>query len=274
MFPLNVLRLFGKLYGWTASLSSARAARTTRTNLALCYPKLSSKQLRTLARRSLCETGCTIFEMAAMWYWNPKALQSLIVSFDGREFLDQELQRSGVICVCPHWGNWEVAAFAFGLNYEATSLYDARRLGGHVDRVTKMRSRFGLSMASIMPSGLRTVLKALRSSEVVLVLPDQVPTRGKNVVVKFMGIDAVTTTIVQSLSQHTGASIAMLTFQRVPQGFHIRVEPMSRSVDDDDPTISAQAINDEIERVIQRDPAQYQWEYKRFRRIPGRDYYS
>ncbi|MCY3883894.1 MAG: lysophospholipid acyltransferase family protein [Gammaproteobacteria bacterium] len=274
LFPLSVLRKFGRIYGWAMSLSSVRVARTTRTNLALCYPSLSPKQLRVLAKRSLCETGCTLFEMAAIWNWNAAALQNLIVRFDGRDLLEQELKRGGVICVCPHWGNWEVAAFAFGLNYEATSLYDARRLAGHVDRVTRLRSRFGLSMASIMPSGLRTVLRALRSSEVVLVLPDQVPTRGKNVVAKFMGIDAVTTTIVQSLSQHTGASITLLTFQRVPKGFHIRVEPISRSVDDDDPTTSAQAINDEIERVIQRDPAQYQWEYKRFRRIPDRDYYS
>lgn len=234
---------------------------------------MDPKQLRELARRSLCETGCTIFEMAAIWYWNPEALESLIVGFDGRDLLEQELKRGGVICVCPHWGNWEVASFAFGLNYKATALYDARRLADHVDHVTEMRSRFGLSMASILPSGLKVLLRALRSSEVVLVLPDQVPTRGKNVIVKFMGVEAVTTTIVQSLSQHTGASIVMLTFERVLNGFHIRVEPMSHAVLNVDPSISAQTINDEIARAIQRDPAQYQWEYKRFRRIPRRDYY-
>ena len=211
--------------------------------------------------------------MAAIWYWKPEVLHNLIVEFEGKEFLQQELERGGVICVCPHWGNWEVASFAFGSNYKATALYDARRLADHVDHVTEMRSRFGLSMASILPSGLKVLLRALRSSEIVLVLPDQVPTRGKNVLVKFMGIDAITTTIVQSLSQHTGASVVMLTFQRVPKGFHIRVEPILSDVLNDDPADSAQVINDEVARVIQRDPAQYQWEYKRFRRVPGRDYY-
>lgn len=235
---------------------------------------MTPKQLRELARRSLCETGCTIFEMAAIWYWDPEALKSLIVGFDGRDLLEQELKRGGVICVCPHWGNWEVASFAFGLNYKATALYDARRLADHDDHVKEMRSRFGLSMASILPSGLKVLLRALKSSEVVLVLPDQVPTRGKNVIVKFMGVEAVTTTIVQSLSQHTGASIVMLTFERVPHGFHIRVEPITTDLRDKDLDTSAQTINDEIERVIQRDPAQYQWEYKRFRRVPGQDYYS
>lgn len=255
------------------SVSGARVARTTRTNLALCYPALTLKERRKLVRQSLCEMGCTIFEMAAIWYWSPDSLTKLIVSFEGKDLLQQELKKSGVICVCPHWGNWEVAAFAFGLNFDATALYDGRRLANHVERVTRMRSRFGLAMASVQPPGLRALIKALRSSEVVLVMPDQVPTRGKNVMVKFMGVSAITTTIVQSLSLHTGATVVLLSFERVAKGFHVQVEPISPSVLDEDPHISAQAVNDEIERVIQRDPAQYQWEYKRFRRVPGSHYY-
>ena len=251
-----------------------RVARTTRTNIALCFPELTADQQKELVRRSLCETGCAFFEMAAIWYWKPQALKRLVVQFEGQDLLNERLDIGGVICICPHWGNWEITLHAIATQYTATALYDARRLAKHTDRVTRMRSRFGLTMASVAASGLRVLLTALKSSQLVVVMPDQVPTRGNSVLVEFMGVKAVTTTMVHSLARHTNASVVLLTFQRVHNGFHIRAEPIAEQVTDEDPAVAAQAVNDEIARVILRDPAQYQWEYKRFRRVPDTDFYK
>ena len=212
--------------------------------------------------------------MAAIWYWNPPALERLVIDFEGQELLDQKLAKGGVVCVCPHWGNWEITAHAIATHYDAIALYDDRRLAEHTDRITRKRTRFGLTMASIQSKGLRVLLTALKSSRLVVVMPDQVPTRGNNVLVEFMGVKARTTTLIQSLVRHTGASVLLLTFQRVPRGFHIRVEPFPDQAMASDQETAAQTVNDEIKRVIERDPAQYQWEYKRFRRLPDVDYYA
>lgn len=274
LLPLSVLRALGRFYGSMSTLIQSRAARTTRTNLALCFPELSDTERMQLARRSLEETGCTIFEMAAIWFWKAKALEQLVVKFEGQELLDEKLAQGGVVCVCPHWGNWEITAHAIATRYVATALYDGRRLAEHTDRITRKRTRFGLTMASTEKNGLRILLSALKSSQLVVVMPDQVPTRGNNVIVDFMGVKARTTTMVQSLVRHTEAAVLLLTFERVPKGFHIRVELFPDHAMGDSKEIAAQTINDEIRRVIERDPAQYQWEYKRFRRLPGIDYYK
>lgn len=274
LLPLPALRALGRFYGNLMSVTKSRAARTTGTNIALCFPELSDEQRKDLARRSLGETGCTIFEMAAIWYWSPLALKRLVVGFDGQELLDQKLAQGGVICVCPHWGNWEITAHAIANRYDAIALYEGRRLAEHTDRITRKRTRFGLTMASTERKGLRVLLTALKSSRLVIVMPDQVPTRGNNVLVEFMGVKARTTTLVQSLVRHSGASVLLLTFQRVPRGFHIRIEPFPEKAMAGDQETAAQRVNDEIKRIIERDPAQYQWEYKRFRRLPDVDYYA
>ena len=275
LLPLPALRALGTALGFLLSFSPARIARTTRTNIALCYPNLSSKQQKNLVRESLCATGCTIFELAAIWHWKGKALDRLFIRFDGKEELTENLCHGAVLCVLPHWGNWELIIRATGtLNFATTALYDARRLSSHTRRVTQMRSRFGLNLVPADQSGLRNLLRVLKGSELAVVLPDQVPTRGSSELAKFMGVPAVTSTIVRSLLQRTDAIPMLLTFERVPKGFHIRAESLSPDVGHDDPNIATQALNDEIAQAIERDPAQYQWEYKRFRRVPGKDVYQ
>ena len=121
--------------------------------------------------------------------------------------------------------------------------------------------------------GLRTLIQALKDRQVVLVLPDQVPTRGSHVLVEFMGVKAQTTALVHALARRENVSVVLFTIQRVPKGFRVQVELAAPDLKDTDVEVAAQALNDEVARVVQRDPAQYQWEYKRFRRVPDRDVY-
>ena len=52
--------------------------------------------------------------------------------------------------------------------------------------------------------------------------------------------------------------------------FALHVEPAPAAVSDPDPATSAAALNAAVERIARRDPAQYQWTYKRFSvRPPG-----
>jgi KDO2-lipid IV(A) lauroyltransferase len=54
----------------------------------------------------------------------------------------------------------------------------------------------------------------------------------------------------------------------VPGGFEVWLDVLEEAVYDPDSVVAANAINAAIELAIARAPAQYQWEYKRFR-IPG-----
>lgn len=273
LFPLKALRVFGWLYGNLVYFLNGRSKRTTRINLELCYPERTLQELKSLARKSLIETSRAALEIAPLWYWRPTALERLFVEYQGEDLLKEKLEEGAVIAVCPHWGNWEYTTLALGARFPTTALFDSRRLGNFAARVLKARARFGFNLVPVSGTGLRTLIQALKDGQVVLVLPDQVPTRGSHVLVEFMGVKAQTTALVHALAQRENVSVVLFTIQRVPKGFRVQVESATSDVRNTDVEVAAQALNDEVARVVQRDPAQYQWEYKRFRRVPDRDVY-
>jgi KDO2-lipid IV(A) lauroyltransferase len=50
------------------------------------------------------------------------------------------------------------------------------------------------------------------------------------------------------------------------QGFKIVAEPVDPLVYSSDLAISVAAVNKSVENLIRRDPTQYQWVYKRFKK--------
>lgn len=272
--PIRILRTFGWLYGNLVYFLNGRSAQTTRVNLKLCYPEKSSQERKALARNSLIETGRAALEIAPLWYWRQNALEKLLVEYRGEDLLQEKLKKGAVIAVCPHWGNWEFSTLALGARFSTTALFDSRRLGNFANRVLKARARFGFNLVPVSGSGLRSLIQALKHGQVILVLPDQVPTRGSHVLVEFMGVKAQTTSLVHALAQRENVSVVLFTIQRVPKGFVVQVEAADSRVAHTDVKVATQALNDEVERVVQRDPTQYQWEYKRFRRVPDQDVYK
>ena len=51
--------------------------------------------------------------------------------------------------------------------------------------------------------------------------------------------------------------------------FALHIEPVPAAVADPDPAVGAAAMNAVIERIARRDPAQYQWTYKRYTLRPS-----
>ena len=223
---------------------------------------------------SLRHSGCTFAELAGLWHWSDQKLGKLVQKVEGESVVAKLLESNGVVGILVHWGNWEFIAYDCGTRFGFTSLYSPRRLGSLDDRVQSARSRFGGRMESTTSQGLRRILLALRARQVVLILPDQVPTRGNAVIAPFMGHEAQTTTLVQSLLAREDVVPIAITVERVRFGFHIRYERVSQDVANEDPLVATAALNELVAEKISRVPSQYQWEYKRFRRLPNLDPYA
>ena len=267
-FPLSAIRAFGRTLGKLNWWMQTRSTRTTQANIAYCYPNMENAEQVQLSRRSLCPTGCAVFETAHVWRSSARTLNSYVKSVKGVESLLEPLKTKGVVCMLPHLGCWEFAAYFLGkLDCEVTALYDARRLGD-IDRVVlNCRSRFGLNMVPVSVDGLRTLLRASRVGKITLILPDQVPTRGQRVIVPFFGRDAHTTTLVSKLIQRSHLAAVVMSVVRVPGGFDVHFDECRDAIYSKDIEQSAAEMNRAIESAIERAPEQYQWEYKRFRRI-------
>ena len=186
----------------------------------------------------------------------------------------------GVIVLAPHYGNWELLNQWLAARTPLAILYAppesavteaflkrVRADQGDATRVTQVRAE---------GPAIRGLFKRLREGGVVGILPDQQPKQGDGEFAPFFGVPALTMTLVGRLAARTGATVLLAWCERVEvrqdgPRYALHFAPAPDAVSDPDPIRAVGALNEAVERVARRDPAQYQWTYKRYSlQPPGR----
>lgn len=260
--PLRVARAAGTVIGVTAWRLQTRPARMTRFNVDACFPHMSFEQRRELCRRSLIETGRLVAETGFAWYGRRRAFERRVRIVEGAELISRPATE-GLLILMPHLGNWEILAYIFG-GSNVACLYTPPRVPGLEKEMIHGRGRWGIRAVPADMGGLRTLKRTLDTGGAVGILPDQTPSPEAGVRAPFFGHDAITMTLAHRLlTERTRAVVA--TAQRTGSGFDVRIALADDGIRDPDPVASATAMNAAIEKEVLREPAQYQWEYNRFR---------
>jgi KDO2-lipid IV(A) lauroyltransferase len=76
-------------------------------------------------------------------------------------------------------------------------------------------------------------------------------------------------TLANRLITQTNANVLLGSALRTETGFDLYFSEVSEAIGDRDQAKALAALNQEIEKLIERSPCQYQWEYKRFRSPPA-----
>ena len=112
--PLRWLHGAGAAFGWLVWYAHAAPRRRTQATLSLAVTLISDQTRHTLAKRSLIETGKSLFEVARVWRGDAPATLALVREVRGIERFDQALAAGrGVIIAAPHLGCWELLNFWF-----------------------------------------------------------------------------------------------------------------------------------------------------------------
>lgn len=272
LLPLGASRALGSALALLLWHGGSRMRRTTLINLALCLPELDEAARIQLARRSLQHTMQTLTETGAVWLWPGERSLQLIREIEGRELLEHaKAKGKGVIVLAPHLGNWEMVglylnACGLGPSYQLYQPPDDPELDA---LILKARSRMGATMVATDNKGVAELLRALRAGHIVGILPDQVPTGAGGEHVPFFGHPALTMTLLTRLQQKTGATVVAAFAERIAGGFRLRLREPDPAVHAADPQEALAAMNRSVEALVKLAPEQYQWEYKRFRRLPA-----
>ena len=208
--------------------------------------------------------------MAAIWHHDERWLKRRILEEDGGGIISGKLAKGkGLIVLTPHLGNWE-ALSAFLTRWGAlTVLYQPPKNAAVGAFMINGRLKPNVKLAPTNRLGVRQLFKALRSGEMVGILPDQVPDEGSGAeLVPFFGEPALTMTLIHSLMERTGCEVVMAFCQRINGGFRMVVRECDAGIYSAEPNPAVAALNRSVETVVRMAPAQYQWEYKRFRGRP------
>lgn len=271
--PWPLLRAAANVLAARALRRDSREARVARRNLELAYPDLLPAQRAEVHREIVRGAARQTIETLRIWTRPSARNLAVIDEVLGAHHLDAAIAAGrGVIVAAPHHGNWELLSQWLASRTPLAILYappqspvgDAFlqrvRAGQDAGRVTQVRAE---------AAGVRQLLKWLGDGGVAGILPDQQPKQGEGTFAPFFGQPALTMSLLGRLAARTGATVLVAWCERIGEDadgprFALHVEPAPAEVSDADPAVSAAALNRAIEHVARRDPAQYQWTYKRF----------
>lgn len=262
-FPLPLLHAGGAALGWLVYLASPSYRRRLRANLGRAgfASELGS---------AIKEAGKNIAELPFIWCAAPARVLAT-AQVQNWELVKAALEaQQGVILLTPHLGCFEIIAQAIAARTRLTALYRPPRKEALRPLIEGARSRDNLLLAPANLSGVRAMAKALKKSEAIGLLPDQVPQQGEGVWAAFFGKPAYTMTLSAKLQTMTGAPIILTYAERLPwgRGYIIRFVPFEGALEGDSEQ-QATAINAAMEKLIERCPAQYLWSYNRYKAPAG-----
>lgn len=269
--PLPLLHGIGILLGWLVYLAPGRHSARMRDNIfnsGLCTPGHGCQRL---LRRSIGEAGKAFVELLPVWLRPYDKVLKLVKGTSGWEHIDAaRAAGKGVIVIAPHIGCFEMINLYYAAQHPFTAMYKPPRKPALAALMLAGRQRGQATLVPTDLSGVRALLAALKRHEGIGILPDQVATGGDGVWAPFFGRPAYTPTLVASLQRKTGAAAFFVAAERLGwgRGYHLHVTPVNDPLPEDK-AAAALHINQGVEDVVRRFPAQYLWSYNRYKRPGG-----
>lgn len=269
LIPKSLIVIVIDIYIYTKIYKFFNSYKVTKVNLKIAYPDLNIENIEKLAKLSIRESLISVYETFYTWGRSHISSSSKIFKVKNNFLLKNKFEEgNGLILVSIH--NRSVDMLLKWINSQITTVSLYKRVKNkHLDKFVKRnREHDGALCYETTMLGVRNILKALKRNEAVCFAADQVPKRGMGEYINFFGRDAYSTTLVQSLAVKTKAAVLYLYINSSLTNFlSISIECCNNSIYDD--SKHKLLLNNDIERIINKRPIDYSWEYKRFRRNPN-----
>ena len=252
---------------WLMYALNVRESRVTRRNFELVLPSLPLSERVVLQRCVLHSTALQTFEMLRTWTHSPaENLRRVRCVFGEEIYRTARAQQRGVIVAAPHFGNWELLNQWLANQGPIAIVYRPRRSAVLDAFLKHVRDIPHVVQVKAEATAVRQLFKVLKAGGTVGILPDQQPKLGEGVFAPFFGVQAFTMTLISRLARRTEATIIFGWCERrgTKFEFDLHFDQAESSISSADPIEAAAALNLGIERIAQRDMAQYQWTYKRY----------
>jgi len=268
--PLPLVALFGALLGELLYVIIPSRRRVTLRNLSACFPHLSRRQVRRLARRNYRAMAQAIFDTGISWWSSDSRLRRL-TRFRHRQIYDQALKENRpIILLMGHFIVMEVGGLALSMERPLIDIYKApRNPVAHLLAVHGL-NRSGFATLVEKNEGLKPVIRAMRNGEPLCYLPDQDPGEANSLFVPFFGIPVATLSLLGKLAKTTDAIVIPCFAKQLSFGrgyevlFYERLDNFPTGNDYED----ARRMNTVIESAVREMPEQYFWVHKRFKTRP------
>jgi KDO2-lipid IV(A) lauroyltransferase len=269
ILPLSWVRALGWGLGSLLFLLLKSRRHVAMVNLTLCFPEHSRQQIRRLARQNF------IYYMQALldrgWLWHGSTAVTLRrLKITGAV---QQLQNDEpVVLFVPHFVGLDAGntAFTQKIPRKLITIY-TNQANKTIDAwILKRRARFGNIRLFGRVAGVKEIIAALRSGEMLGILPDMGFGPEESIVVPFYGIPTYTVPSLHRFARLGKAKVVPILNRMTNYGYEVQVLPAWCNFPSDNMEADTARMNTELEGYIKTMPAQYFWVHKRFKdRPPG-----
>ena len=274
ILPLSWVRGLGWLLGSALFYMIRSRRRVAEVNLSLCFPEHSRQQIRQLAHQNF------VFYMQALldrgWLWHGSGavtLRRLKITGAVAQLLPNEQNRDEpVVLFVPHFVGLDAGntAFTQQIPRKLITIY-TNQANKTIDAwILKRRARFGNIRLFGRVAGVKEILAALRSGEMLGILPDMGFGPEESIVVPFYGIPTYTVPSLHRFARLGKAKVIPVLNRLTSYGYEVQVLPAWDNFPSSSMEADTARMNKALEGYIESMPAQYFWVHKRFKdRPPG-----
>ena len=267
--PLDWLRALGLLLGCVLYVLIVPRRRVATTNLRLCFPALSKRQIRSRVLRTFVHFAQAWLDRGWLWHGSPELVRARLQLTGAVDVLQGD---APVVIFAPHFvgldAGWTALTqqlprrFTTIYTNQADQVIDAWILAG--------RQRFGRVRLFGRVQGVKAIVAALRAGDPLYLLPDMNYGPQESVFVPFYGVAEATVPSLSRFARLARAKVVPVITRMTRQGYEVQVMPAWADFPSDDALADTALMNQRLQAYIDTMPDQYFWVHKRFKdRPPG-----
>ena len=267
LIPTSFLRKLVTLTSKTIIFKTSSAYKVTLRNLEMTYKHLDQVELEQLAEESFIETILSGHETIKSWSKPIHISGKNIFRIENNYLLNRYIvEGNGVAVIAVHNRSVDMLLKWINTKCETTTLYKKVKIKALDRFVRKQREGKNNNVYETTMTGVRKILQAYKANKTICIAADQVPQEGMGEYIKLFNIDAYTTTLASSLvhkTQKPAVFICLNSFENNKLG--VTIKPCRKDIYNE--SKHKLSLNKSIESLININPKDYSWEYKRYKKL-------
>ena len=259
--------------GLKSLVSRTNFYKLSRANISAVFTNKSRNEIDKLTNESCKETLISFFESLYSWGRGPQKTSFHVNKVVDRYLFTQKTVNNPRLCFSFHNRSIDFLLSWLIVQSQSTLMYKPFKLKPFDEFVKKHRSHNNSLPVEASIRGVRQMLIDTKSNKTITLASDQVPQRKLGTESYFFGKKCYSTTIVSSLAKKMN-NLPIMVYVTKPNKsiYSIVFVQSSPQIKLDD---GHKYMNQLFEAEISKNPKEYSWEYKKFRRIEeNKDLYN
>jgi KDO2-lipid IV(A) lauroyltransferase len=240
--------------------------KISKININIAYSSKNKEYRESLVKRSVKQSIRSYYETIFCLSRRQKKLNKSIFKVENRFLYSQTNRDYGLIFLSAHNRSVDLLLNQLTNLENITAIFKPIKIKALNEFVRKNRQKSGSNVYETNFTGVKELFSALKRGETVAMAADQVPAKNMGVFENFFGRKVYTTNLIPSLHSKTKAPIVSVAIHSDTLTNKLYIRYGSKSNYKEKSQYNAKTMNKEIENIININPEDYNWEYKRFKK--------